>query len=133
MIQSKADLLRLLVGLRQVNDLDLIEDPSVLALIDGDSLRSIARRLAVVIDHIHTDFRYERSPEFLAKVEGKSDQVREMHVRILKSKSQDKMGQRLASSLVAILDSDEAYRLVAAENHHLLDELKELALSIQAK
>ena len=68
---SRAEMLTMLVGLKEVNDLDLVEGDSVLNVSCTESDKSTVRAMASLIDQIYDDFDYEVSPEFLDKTGGK--------------------------------------------------------------
>src|SRR5262245_28033216 len=129
-MNSAIDVLKVLVGLYEVNDLKLIEDPLVAKAVCDPQLLPLARKMASGIEAIFASFQYEDSPEFSAAMEGKSAKYREMSIRLLTPEKRRSLKGRLGFAIAEILESDEAYRLIPTESHCRLDELKSAARSI---
>lgn len=127
---SRRETLQLLVGLNEVDDLDLVVDESLLQVSCRIDDKEKVRSMASVIELIYKRFDYERSPEFVDKMDGKSAQVQAMHRRLLDSERRNKVVRRLGDAIVRIEDNDDAYRLVAVVDHYLLNELKSLIMLI---
>jgi len=127
---TQVEMLKMLVGLKEVNDLDLVDDNAVMVASCQDSDRVVVRAMAKLIEEIYDSFSYEMSPEFIGKLEGKSEQVQTMHRKLLDQSKRKDVMRRLGESLTQILTSNGAFELVRLEHHHLLVELKELAESI---
>ncbi len=127
---TRAEILKMLVGLKEVNDIDLLMDDDILNASCIESDKPTVRAMATIIDQIYNDFDYESSPEFLQKIEGKSEQVQAMHRRLLNEEKLKQAGKRLGESLTAILDSEDAFNLVTVAHHDRLEALKELAKSL---
>ncbi len=127
---TQEEMLKMLVGLKEVNDLDLVDDNAVLAASCRDSDRGTVRAMAKIIEDIYESFDYEVSPEFIGKLDGKSEQVQTMHRKLLDQSKRKDAVRRLGESITRILASNDVFELVRLEQHHLLVELKELAESI---
>jgi hypothetical protein len=127
---NRIQLLKMLVGLQRVNDLDLVGDEAVFRQAVRDSDRETFRDMADVLSKIYGGFDYTKSPEFLAKLDGKFELVKAAQVRFFNAEKRSDALRRLGVSIVSLFDSDDAYRLVAPEQHHLLDKLRTLTLSI---
>jgi len=127
---TRDQLLKMLVGLRKVNDIDLVDVDEVLRVSCRESDRKTVRSMAAAIDSIYGSFDYTKSPEFESKLQGKSNAVREMQLRLLNSEKRADALRRLADAITSVLHGDDAYQLVARNQHHHLDELRTLAMSI---
>jgi len=127
---SPAEVLKMLVGLKEVNDLDVINDDAVLAASCTESDKATVRSMAAIIEEVYDSFDYEASPEFLAKLEGKSEQVQTMHRKLLDQTKRRDAVRRLGEAITQLLSSNDAFNLVNIEQHHRLIALKELAESI---
>ncbi len=123
-------MLKMLVGLKEVNDLDLVQGDAVLAASCPESDNVIVRAMAAIVEDIYDGFDYESSPEFLQKIDGKSEQVQTMHRKLLDNEKLKAAKKRLGECITKLLEMDDAYNLVAVAHHHRLDELKELAESL---
>ena len=127
---TRNEILKMIVGLKEVNDLDLLKSDTLLNVSCIDSDKSTVRAMSTIIDNIFDEFNYEQSPEFIQKIKGKSEQLQRMHRKLL---DQDKLKQahkRLGESITAILDSNDAFSLVSAVHHQQLEDLKILAQSL---
>lgn len=129
-VLTRTEILRMLVGLGEVNDLDLIRSDAVLAESCLDSEKAIVRAMAGLIQGLFEDFDYAMSPEFLQMIDGKSPQVRAMHRKLIGKEKQIEARKRLGESITMLLEEDDAYGLVAETYRDRLDHLKELAASI---
>ena len=127
---TKEEMLKMLVGLKEVNDLDLVDGNTVLAASCQDSDRTAVCAMAKIIEDIYESFDYEASPEFIGKLEGKSEQVQTMHRKLLDQSKRKEAKRRLGESITRILVSDDVFKLVRFKHHDLLVELKELVESI---
>lgn len=127
---TRDQVLKMLVGLRKVNDIDLVNVDEVLRASCRESDRNAVRSMAAAIDSIYGSFDYTKSPEFESKIDGKSNAVREMHIRLLNSEKRADALHRLGNAITSLLHGDDAYQLVAQDQHHLLDELRTSARSI---
>jgi len=119
---TSGQLLSLLVGLKEVNDLDVGRQ-----LIQCDS--SDAGRLEEmisIIDHLFDHFDCSRSPKFLKTQQGKSQEVREMQLRLLTAEKRAIARKGFGVAMAQLLESPTAYELVASECHPQLDKLKTL-------
>ncbi|MFO1042452.1 MAG: hypothetical protein U0941_11740 [Planctomycetaceae bacterium] len=53
-----------------------------------------------------------------------------MHRKLLTAEKRANSIHRLGDAIISILDSDDAYRLIPADDHHLLIELKSVVVRI---
>lgn len=127
---SAGDVLKMLVGLKQAGDLDIISSDAVLSSTCKPDDRSKVLAMAAIVDQLLDAFEYERSPEFEAMVKGKSDDVRELHRKLLSPEKLRNHSVRFGQSLTELLVSDEAFELMPLGSHDSLNELKSLASSI---
>jgi hypothetical protein len=128
---SPSEMLTMLVGLEEVNDLDLVEDDAVLMASCADEDRETVRSMAAIIEGLYEAFDYEHSPEFQDKVSGKSEQVQTMHRKLLDPSKRKDALQRLGVALTQVLTSDDAFTLIPSCNHSRLTELRKLTQSLQ--
>jgi len=126
---TKNEMLRMLIGLKEVNDLDLVASDAVLAASCHEADNATVRMMASIVEEIYDGFDYELSPEFLSRVNGKSAQVQAMHRKLLDNEKLNEAKKRLAKAMARLLEVDEVYKLVAVTDHHRLDELKRLTES----
>lgn len=124
------DILKMLVGLKQVDDLDVVSSEAVLSSVCSLKNRTSVLKMASIVDQLLDVFDYELSPEFATKLNGKSAEVQAMHRKLLSPDRRKHVLERFGRALTELLDSREAYDLVPADNHGALDELRTLALSI---
>ena len=126
---TRRERLGLLVGLKRLNDLDLIEGNALFK--EAGFLpreREAVTRVSGIIHVLYDDFDYTKSPEFLRSTEGKSEGFRAMKVRLLTSEKRAEALRRFSEALEGILDSEEARDLVPASQLPKLDELKRVVL-----
>lgn len=72
---TRVQLLKMLVGLKKANDIDLVGDDDVMRVSCNDADREAVRAMTAIINQIYGHFDYANSPEFLERLEGKSEQV----------------------------------------------------------
>jgi hypothetical protein len=120
----------MIVGLKQVGDLDLIENESVLADVCNADDRPRVLAMASLVERLFDKFDYESSPEFLSKLDGRSETLRAMQIKLLTAEKKKQLAERFGCSLTQILCSQDAYVLVPPDSHADLDELKAMASSI---
>ncbi len=127
---TRNEILKMLVGLQEINDPNLIHDDAVLAenCLESDNVK--VRAMAALVEDIYRRFDYASSPEFLRRINGKSEQHQTMHRKLLDNVKLREAKQRLGASMTRILETDDVYDLVAVTDHHCLDQLKELAESL---
>lgn len=127
---TRMQLLKMLVGLKKANDIDRVGDDDVVRVSCNDADREAVRAMTAIINQIYCHFDYANSPEFLERLEGKSEQVQSMHRKLLTAEKRANSIHRLGDAIISILDSDDAYRLIPADDHHLLIELKSVVVRI---
>ncbi len=127
---TRNEILKMIVGLKEVNDLDLLKDDTLLNVSRFDLDKKTVRAMSIIIDKIFNEFDYEHSPEFIQKIAGKSEQVQCMHRKLLDQEKLKQVQKRLGESITSILDSDDAFSLVPAVYHQHLEDLKKLAQSL---
>ncbi len=126
------EILKLLVGLREVNDLDLAGDDRVLGASVPAAKAEAVRAMVEVIDCLYADFDYEASAEFRQKIAGKSSQVQAMHRKLLDQAKLKAIQKRLGEALIHVVETDDAYQLIAPAHHGQLDQLRRLAMAWDA-
>lgn len=127
---SAGDVLKMLVGLKEVDDLDIVSSDAVLSSACKAEDRPTVLAMAAIVDQLLDSFDYEKSPEFEAKIYGKSDDVQAMHRKLLSPDRRKKLSARFGKSLTELLVSEEAFELVPITSHIRLNELRSLASSI---
>lgn len=127
---SAPEVLKLLVGLKEVGDLDIVSSDVILSIACKTEDRPTVLMMAAIIDQLLDSFDYEKSPEFEAKIYGKSDVVQAMHRKLLSPDRQRTLSARFGKSLSELLVSNEAFDLVPIASYIRLNELKSLASSI---
>ncbi len=128
---NKQQLIGMLVGLTRVNDIDLVNDQSVLShevCLDGD--RSLVRRMAEIVSELYETFDYSRSPEFLRSIEGRSVEVRAMRERLLTPIKRAEIQTRLGQALEKVWESDEVFELIEPSRQERVKELRNLLCEV---
>ncbi len=122
----------MLIGLFEVNDLELVNEDSVLSpSVCSASDRENVRKMAEIIAGLYRDFNYFESPEFLQSLAGKSETFKQVKSKLLSDPvKQTELRRRLGEALVSIMRSDDAYNLFPERNHHSLKELERLVSSV---
>jgi hypothetical protein len=121
----------MLVGLTRVNDISLVDDPKVMSrevCLDGDI--PLIRRMSTITNELYTTFNYEKSPEFLRSVTGKSELVRAMRLKFLTPQRRAEMHKRFGDALVRVMESDDILDLVESSRHERIKELRGLLLEV---
>jgi hypothetical protein len=124
---SKQQLIGMLVGLKRVNDIDLVEDRAVLnhrVCLEGDIL--LVRRMAGIVNELYDTFNYSRSPEFLRSIEGKSAEFKSMREKLLTPAKRNEIQRRLDQALEQIMSSDEVFELIEPGRQERIKELRNL-------
>jgi hypothetical protein len=122
--------LKMLVGLKEVGDLETVGSESVLASVCKADDRPKVLAMASIVERLLDEFDYETSPEFLCKIDGKSEQLQAMQRNLLTSERRKQLAERFGRSLTQILRSRDAYVLAPPVWHVELDELRTIASSI---
>ncbi len=124
------DVLKMLVGLKEVGDLDIVSSDAVLSSACNAEHRSAVLAMAELVEQLLKGFDYEKSPEFQRKVSGKSADVQSMYRKMLSPDRLKRLAERFGISLTVLPVSNDAYDLVPAEYHDALDRLKLLASTL---
>ncbi len=127
---NAADIIKMLVGLGEVGDLDIVSGETILSVTCNVKDRPNVLAMATIIDQLLRSFDYEKSPEFELRIEGKSSQVQAMHRKLLSSERRRQLSERFGKAIADLLESREVYDLVPIANHDLLEELKTIASRI---
>ncbi len=123
---TKRELCRLVVGLAEVNDADLLDDDANLPSdVCAAADRAAIRQVRDLIHGLYHDFDYLASPLFTTAIQSKSGPYRDMlakrHCDPVR-RGEDR--RRYAVALCSILDDNAAYDLTSLARHPLLDELR---------
>lgn len=130
MLQAE-EVLKVLVGLKEAGDLEIVGSESVLANICKFNDRPKVLAMASIVRRLLDEFDYELSPEFLEKIDGKSEHLQAMQRKLLTRERRKQLAERFGRSLTQIVDSRDAYAFVPSVRHIKLDELRSIAKSIQ--
>jgi hypothetical protein len=90
--------------------------------------RTLVRRIAGLVQGLLDSYSHEESPEFRASCMGKSD----AYVAVARKFTRDPMHRkanltRVEAALARLVESNEAYHLIANHRHNQLDEIREIA------
>lgn len=127
---NAGDVLKMLVGLKEVGDLDIVSSDAVLSSACSAKDRPTVLAMAELVEQLLEGFDYEKSPEFKRKLSGKSEDVQAMHRKLLSAERLKRLTERFGSSLTVLLVSNDAYDLVPVDHHAALDRLKMLASTL---
>lgn len=128
---TKQQLINGLIGLTETNDLQVLDVPGFLSCEfceAGDV--PLVRRMAQIVKGLSDGFDYASSPEFIKSVEGKSETVRAMRLKLLTAAKKTELRKRFGDSLARILESPEIYDLVKPSEHERLKELQALLIEV---
>jgi hypothetical protein len=131
-MMQASDILKMLVGLHEVGDLDLITKETVLSSICKTDDQPKVLAMATIVQQLMGAFDYENSPEFSAAIDGKSAAFQAMQRKLLTPDKLEKLRTKFADALAELLVSAEVYKLLPSSGHASLDKLKTLASSIQS-
>lgn len=125
---TKPELCRMIVGLVEVNDADLLDQDALLSAdVCTHDDRTAVRVIRDLIRRLYLDFDYVASPRFNAETDGKSSAY---FARLSKQYSdpiQRKECRRVyAIALANVLDENDVYNLTRTAEHDSLDRLREL-------
>ncbi|WP_345689638.1 hypothetical protein [Novipirellula caenicola] len=125
---TKPELCRMIVGLVEVNDADLLDQDTILSAdvcTHGD--RTAVRGIRDLMHRLYLDFDYLASPRFLAETDGKSSSFSGMlSKRYSDPVQRTESRHAYAVALANILDDNDAYTLTKTAEHDSLDRLREL-------
>ena len=130
---SRSELLRMIVDLCSVNDIEILGDPRALPEeICATEDRDIVRNMASIILCLLDDFDYQRSPEFNDLIQGRSAAFVAMKKRIASDAvKRDEQRKRVEKALGDLLANDDAYKLLPKEHHTILSELVGFAQALR--
>ncbi|QEG42256.1 hypothetical protein UC8_42900 [Roseimaritima ulvae] len=123
---TKREICRLVVGLSEVNDADLLDDDTSLpADVCAADDRIAVRHIRDLVHELYHDFDYLTSPLFATATQDKSLPYCDMLAKRHCDPARRTEGRRTYGvALCSILDDNEAYDLTSPANHRLLDELR---------
>jgi hypothetical protein len=121
----------MIIGLKRVNDADLIDDPTVFnaEVCEADDM-PLVRRMAAIVVELFDTFDYAKSPEFQRMVEGKSVEIRAMRLKMLSPVRRKEMRKRFGEALARVLESDEILELLEPARHERIKELRNLLMEV---
>jgi hypothetical protein len=124
---TKSELCRILVGLIEVNDADLLEQGNILSSsVCSPSDHKVIWGIRDLMTQLYIDFDYLVSPRFEAEVEGKSPAYSAMlRKRYTDPVRLTELRREYGVALTKILDDNEAYTLTKTSEHGCLDRLRE--------
>ena len=130
---TKDQLVAFLVSLTAVSDADLIDTDQLLTReICDPQDRDRVREIRDSIVKLDSCWSYQASPEFIRKVEGKSQQYQLMLLRMsVDAVKQAEIRERFRNALTRILCDDEVYNLLCPAEHQELDQIKAKLLRLQ--
>jgi hypothetical protein len=129
---SRRDLMTMIVETVAVCDITILNEDRCLPIeVCLPSDRTLVRQLAQLVQGLLDSYSHEESPEFGASCIGKS----EAYIAVARKFSRDPMRRkanlaRIEAALASLMESDDAYRLIANARHRELDEMRDIALSL---
>ncbi len=129
---TKAQLCRMIVGLVDANDAELVDLDTVLHTdVCAPADRGAVRDIRDLINRLFADFDYLESPRFDVEAEGKSS----VYLKMLCKRYSDPVRctewrRAYADALGNVLNDNVAYSLTKSSNHVSLDRLRELLIAI---
>jgi hypothetical protein len=130
-MRSKQKLTGALVGLKEMNASEVINEPAFLTrelCAEGDV--PLVRRMAAIIDELFDTFDYAKSPEFLRLVKGKSTEVQAMRLKMITPLRRTEMRKRFGEALAKVFESDDVLDLVEPARHERIKELRNLLFEV---
>lgn len=125
---TKPELCRMIVGLVDVNDADLLDQDALLSAdVCTHDDRTAVRVIRDLIRRLYLDFDYVASPRFNAETDGKSSAYSARLSKRYSDPIQRKECRRVyAIALANVLDENDVYNLTRTAEHDSLDRLREL-------
>ena len=125
---TKPELCRMIVGLVEVNDADLLDQDALLSAdVCTHDDRTEVRVIRDLIRRLYLDFDYVASPRFNAETDGKSSAYSAKLSKRYSDPIQRKEFRRVyAVALANVLDKNDVYNLTRTAEHDSLDRLREL-------
>jgi hypothetical protein len=130
---TKSELRRMIVGLVEVNDANLLDQvnilsPDVCAHADHAAIRGIRD----LVNQLYLGFDYLASPRFKAEIKGKSPAFSDMlRKRYTDPVRRAEWRRTYGVALTRVLDDDQAYTLTKTVEHGSLDRLRELLSALE--
>src|SRR4051812_6912581 len=115
---TKQQLIGAVVALVETNDLQALNVPGFLVpefCHAGDV--PLVMRMAAIVGELWETFDYAKSPEFLSSIEGKSESVRAMRLKMITPERRSQMFKRLGDALARVMDSDDILALLDPRRH----------------
>ena len=115
---TKRQLISCIVGFKETNNLQVLDEPGFLdeEIVFADDV-PLVRRMATITNELYDAFDYAKSPEFLRSIEGKSEAVRAMRLKLITPQRRAEMRKRFGDALTRIMESDEVFDLVEPSRH----------------
>ncbi len=123
------DVLQMLVGLKEANDIHILDSDACLRGVCEVTDFGTIRQMASIDSRVFDSFDYTQSPEFIASIQGKSAAAQDYIRKHFSPEKRKAAENRLGDALTGIEDSNAAFELLPIKHHGLLDELKRLARS----
>lgn len=124
---TRSELCRMIVGLIEVNDANLLEQGNILSAevcTLGD--HTVIRGIRDLMNQLYIDFDYLVSPRFEDEIEGKSPAYSAMlRKRYTDPVRRTELRRAYGVALAKILDDNEAYTLTKTAEHGSLDRIRE--------
>ena len=129
---DKPTLLKTVMGLIAMGDVDLLEEQRVISLLGAPIDFERICRLAQLLSELFRDFDYTRSPEFERSVEGKSPAFVDMKKKFAREPVKaSEHRERYKKGLSDLLENQSAYELTPISLHDQLDEIRRLIYEIE--
>jgi len=124
---TRSELCRMIVGLIEVNDANLLEQGDILSVsVCTPSDHTVIRGIRDLMNQLYLDFDYLVSPRFEAEIEGKSPAYSAtLRKRYADPVLRKELRRVYGVALTRILDDNEAYTLTKTAEHESLDRLRE--------
>ncbi|MBN8599559.1 MAG: hypothetical protein J0M26_00805 [Planctomycetes bacterium] len=125
---TKPELCRMIVGLVEINDAELLDQDTILSAdVCTHADRIVVRIIRDIILRLYLEFDYVASPRFNAETDGKSSAFSAKLSKSYSNPVQRKECRRMyAVALANILDDNSVYDLTRTAEHDSLDRLREL-------
>ena len=126
-MKERASKFQILIGLKQVNDLDLVLQPIVFRETGfNPTERPTVETIITEINLLVDSFNYLESPEFLTSVQHRSPQFQEMKRRLHTPEKNEEQKARLMNLLSNDLAGNELIGMIPAEKRRHLLRLRQL-------
>lgn len=132
---TKPELCRLIVGLVEVNDADLLDQDALLSAdVCTHDDRIAVRVIRDLMRRLYLEFDYIASPGFIAETDRKSSAFSSRLSKRYSDPVQRKECRRVyAVALANIMDDNDVYNLTRTAEHDSLDRLRELLNALEIR